>query len=244
MLKRKNLQLGFTLIEILVASFIFASILAVVYGLLNDALISKKELELTLTINEQVKNANEILQSVMREASGDFFMDGEFKAGDPNNIQETAHLFFVSEFYAKPDLMVVPADYKTAINGRHLYVKVSQENEKKIYIFSLDRDNLTRKNYLYLESWEKDAGWKIVQNKTPLLEYDSNLLARFSVAQDKNQEGFSTPKSYYVPGSGQLVPMDLSVNLTVTAIKNWRNKNYARNLNQVYVPLITSNPYL
>jgi len=226
---------GFTLVEVLVASFIFASVLAVVYGLLNDTLVSKKELELSLTINEQIKNTNEVLQSVMREASGDFFTDAEFKTDPNNNPATLAHLFFVSGSYKQPDVMNAPLDYASSTVGKYLYVKDNKNEEKKIYIFRLESDSSGIIYSLFLESWKKglnDSNWSVDQNKTQLL---TNIIG---------SPQFEIAKSIYTPNNGELAPMNLYARLHVIVKKPWKNTTLIRELNQIYIPLIISNPYI
>jgi prepilin-type N-terminal cleavage/methylation domain-containing protein len=255
MKQKINKQLGFTLIEVLVASFIFASILGIVYALLNDTLISKKQLELTLTINNQVENANEVLQTVMREANGDFFTDGDFGvsavAAQASGFQ-TAHLFFVSDYSYDPTksttlLTILPTI--SAPSGQYLYIKVSEDNTNKIYCFSLENDN-----NLYVQSWKETSltsrSWVPDQSitPTPLLQYDpgqTGQTTQFTVAQ-KNNGGVPVASSIYKPNDGNLTPMNLYVQLTATAVIPWGNKPdyFERQLDQTYVPLITSNPYL
>jgi prepilin-type N-terminal cleavage/methylation domain-containing protein len=236
-------QKGFTLIEILVASFIFASILGVVYSLLNDTLISKKELELNLTLNQQVKNANEVLQGVMRQASGDFFTDGEFNTNssqtqDPNF--KTAHLFFVANSYVQPNINNAPTDWDMARTGKYLYVKISTDTEKTIYIFSL----LDTTKKLTIEKWALNADvWTKVQDKTPLLTYESNV-AVFSVTFKTTDSGVKIPLSIYSPNQGEMAPMSISVRLQLNAISQWKQITNVREMDQHYIPLFITNPYL
>lgn len=241
---RKRMS-GFSLLEILVASFIFASVLAIIYGLLNDTLISKKDLELTLTINEQVKNTNEVLQSVMRSANGNFFTDGDFGVTTAETQEanfKTAHLFFVSNVnLIPPTTRAKPSDYATAIEGDRLYVKTLEDKVKKIYVFSFEL--ISGKNQLTLRSWRKNPGdtvWQTDQVNTILFEYSSSLPARFVVPKKST----NSPKSIYLPNQGELAPMDIFVNLRATAINQWKGIIYQRQMDQIYLPLITANPYL
>jgi prepilin-type N-terminal cleavage/methylation domain-containing protein len=236
-------QLGFTLIEVLVASFIFASVLAVVYGLLNDTLISKKELELNLTVNEQVKNANEVLQTVMRQANGDFFTDGEFGTTPTTVPPRSAHLFFISRIPANPIIDSIPSGWNSLASGKNLYVKVDNDAQKEIYAFYFKLDAGTY--YLYLQSWKKlpqDTKWSQDQPETKLLDCATGDM----VFETPKQADGVTPKSVYNPTNGDLPPMDLYVHLQITAKSqtSWKSRFFEREMDQIYVPLITSNPYL
>jgi len=242
-------QFGFTLIELLVATFIFTSLLAVAYNLMNSTLLSKKELELSLNVNEQVKNANEILQGVLRQADGDFFTDGEF--GISSFGGQTAHLFLLSDNYVSPNSNgVLPVHWDSIYKGNNLYVKTKEGNEKKIYIFQLKKNQGQEGGTMYIESWVYNQNavsnhyWKQDQSLTELLNFGTNLESYFSIPIKVDNNGNKLPLSVYNPSLGELPPMDIYLKLRVTAVNNWQNKKYQRQLNQIYVPLVISNPYL
>jgi len=241
----QNKSRGFTLIELLVASFIFASALAVVYGLFDQAMKSKKDLELTLSLNEEVKNANEVLQTTVREANGDFPDDYEFFQKPEMSIKAT--LLFVSNDFL--DLAGTGEQffryvqiYRNSASGEYLYVK--NKREGKITIFHLDKDS----GQVKMKIWQKQAQgtsvfWSAESDWNSLLNFDKQKKAEFRVNFVSVDNTRQTGKSFYNAES-EIRPMDVWVKMELTAIKEWGNRQYLREMKGVYIPLVVTNPYL
>jgi len=248
----QNKSRGFTLIELLVASFIFASALAVVYGLFDQAMKSKKDLELTLSLNEEVKNANEVLQTTVREANGDFPDDYEFFQRSEIEMSIKATLLFVSNDFLDPagsgqqfnDILRYDDAqiYQSSASGEYLYVK--NKREGKITIFHLDKDS----GQVKMKIWQKQAqgtsvSWSAESDWNSLLNFDKQKTAEFRVNFVSVDNTRQTGKSFYNVQS-EIRPMDVWVKMELTAIKEWGNRQYLREMKGVYIPLVVTNPYL
>jgi len=243
---------GFTLIELLIASFIFASVIAIVYSLLNEAMISKRELDLTLRLNEKVKNANEMVQSAMREANGTFF------SGDKENgyTSGTGPIgFFITNNYWAPNVSPAVTEFmqqlfqrsSTETKGKILYIKNKEKNE--VYIFRLDSVTTgvpCAFPVFTMETWSYDASitpipWKKI-NSVDLFKYyySSDSPSVFEISLAQNSSGSYRQSTCDKP------PYNSWVKLKTTAVESYGNCNkvLSRSFDQVYVPLVLSNPYL
>lgn len=247
----KSQQKGFTLVELLVASFIFASLLGVVYGILTSVLKSRKELELTVVLGQTSKNITETIRSTVREANGDFFADSDFW---PAAIDRRVNLFMASESFLDPantqESDAVLTRIRQVLNhsarGSYLYVKNGEAG--RISVFWLDDSGSLGK--LKLKKWIKEESggrtiWREESSEWSVLaEFDKSEDYYFQVAAkgDSDPEIW-TARSVYNPET-EIRPFDLWAKMELTLVKQWGRKKYWRHLEQVYVPLLKSNPYL
>ncbi len=250
-MRRQHSQKGFTLIELLVASFIFASVLAVVYGVLLNALKNKKELELTVSLGQVVKNVNEVLRTTVREANGDFLSESDFW---PDQSDVRINLFVVLNDFLDPGNTLPGGEifsqilnaFKNSVRGPYLYVK--NQKEGKITVFWLDDSG--REGVLKMKTWTKEVGrnrisWKPEKNDwTVLANFDKSRPHYFRIpAQSDTGANSREAKSIYNVSS-EVKPFDLWVRAEMTLVKKWGRKELRYRLKQVYVPLIKANPYL
>jgi len=261
---KENLKhsLGFTLIELLIASTIFASVLGVVYGLFNEAVISKKNLDSTLRINELVKNADQVIQTAMREANGEFFKETKlWQVEAPSSFSVRA--FFVAPFYKNPNEASTFDEVKNFFSsfsgeivfeggnavGRGDFLYINDSEKKKVYIFGLGGiipAMVGAYPSFYAETWkynDTNNRWEREGERVILFSFDNQAPAFFEIPLTKEKIG-DTEAYRENTSIGGPPSYNSWVRLRVNAIQKFGKKLLVREFNQVYVPLILSNPYL
>jgi len=247
-MRRISKSAGFTLIELLTATFIFSAVVLLVYGLINEAMFSKRQLDAVLELNEQVKSVHTLIQSTLREANGKFFEDGEFVNCYPSGPHPEG--FFISYFYEDIGTHCAPTDTsRLALDKRGAVLYVKNKERGEIYVFNIATSS-TSGPFIF-ETWKKNSSsgkWER-KEQTVLLNIDSFKDPHFEISLRQvvsggyvsyQQSTTSDPPYNY----NSWVKIKAEAVKSVSGVFGSGSRELRRELDQVYVPLIFANPYL